>query len=155
MKVIALTRGEVTLVDDADYEYLVRYKWWLLSSKTRIAPWKYAVRQIRIDGKKTTIYMHHVIMNAKPVDHIDRNGLNNQRDNLRPASEHQNQGNRIGWTNKRSSRYKGVFPEKHKWYAAIAGMRIGVFDTEAQAAMAYNAAAIEYFGKEFAKENVV
>src|SRR3989304_2105986 len=83
MKEIQLSQGKVALVDDEDFEMLNRYKW----SAMRGANTYYAYTHIILEsGKRTSIAMHRVIMQT-PVgyetDHRDRNGLNNQRFNLR------------------------------------------------------------------------
>ncbi len=94
MKKIKLTQGKVALVDNEDFEYLNQFKWYALN------PFKdlwYAVRSApREEGKtRGVIRMHKVIINTnKLVDHIDGDGLNNQRGNLREATVTQNNVNR-------------------------------------------------------------
>ena len=114
-------------------------------------------------------YMHRVILQRKLgrelipglefTDHVNGNGLDNRRDNLRVASKRQNMANRAkrsGFT----SAFLGVSVFRDgRWIAKIRdGSRLqrhlGVFDTEAEAARAYNAAASEVHG-EFARLNVV
>ena len=157
MREIALTRGQVTLVDDDMYEELNCHKWH--------AAWDhkhwYAARWApTINGKRHKLYMHRVITDAQPgqdVDHEDRDGLNNRRDNLRLCTSSQNNANsrkRVGC----SSRYKGVTWHKQtsKWQAQIKAQRtqiyLGLFDDEWEAALSYNEAATEHFG-EFARLN--
>jgi len=87
MKEIKLTQGQVALVDDDDYEYLNQRKWYLMKNKRN----KYA---ITIMNNKTTL-MHRLIIKEntiEDIDHIDKNGLNNQKTNLRivPHSENLN-----------------------------------------------------------------
>lgn len=148
MKEIQLTQGRVALVDDDLYDELNKFKW----CADKEGKTFYAIRAIKIDGKKTTQRMHCVIMNAKGVDHRDGNGCNNTRENLRVCTQSENLMN----TRKRentSSIYKGVYFHKlaGKWQAriAISGKRIelGLFELEADAARAYNARAIELFGE--------
>jgi len=91
------------------------------------------------------------------VDHKNNNGLDNQRDNLRPATYSTNQFNQTKRAN-RSSQYKGVYLHKSrgKWMARIRKMYketfLGYFDNEIDAAKAYDVAAKQMFG-EYAKLN--
>jgi len=104
--------------------------------------------------------MHRLIMNAPEglvVDHIDRNGLNNRKCNLRLCTKAQNVQNSRPRRN-RSSKYKGVFWNKlnKKWSASIhkgdKRIYLGGFDDEIEAALAYDRKAAELFG-EFAYLN--
>lgn len=157
MREIPLTQGKVALIDDEDYPLVSPYKWYLAKrGRVRIA--FYAIRNLRDhDGKWTMQLMHNLIMGTKGIDHRDNNGLNNQRSNLRLSNQEQNGGNmtpRQGG----SSKYKGVSWRKDRsnWTAYIhAGGRkktLGSFDSEIDAAKAYDRAALTYFG-EFAKLN--
>ncbi|KKK47687.1 hypothetical protein LCGC14_3152670, partial [marine sediment metagenome] len=104
--------GLFTQVDDEDYEWLSKYRWNVFSNHGRSF---YA--KGKIEGK--SINMHRMILSncREQVDHKDRNGLNNQRNNLRPATQTLNLANvekRKGvWT----SKYKGVCWNKcsKKW----------------------------------------
>lgn len=154
MKEIPLTKGHVALVDDADYEWLNQYNW-----HYEPAGCGYAAR--RIDNK--IVLMHQFIMQAKLgqlVDHKNRNGLDNQRNNLRMATTAQNAANRdkprrIKPT---TSQFKGVYLDSntHRWIAKIRvnrqGIHIGSFADEVEAARAYDAAACKYHGT-FARLN--
>ena len=86
------------------------------------------------------------------VDHRDRNGLNNQRHNLRPATTSRNSANKPGNRNNTSG-FKGVFWDKSKrlWLASIRvnykQLHLKRWPTQLEAARAYNAAAIKYFGE--------
>lgn len=152
MKEIHLNKGFVAVIDDEDYEIISKYHWNVWSSfknKTQ-----YAIAHTYKDGVRTTVKMHKLICYSDIVDHEDGNGLNNRRSNLRKASKSQNQGNRakhkVG-----KSRYKGVVLQGKKWRARI-GVNgcdnLGLFDSEIDAAHAYDDAAIEKFG-EFARLN--
>jgi len=89
------------------------------------------------------------------VDHQNRNGLDNQRHNLREATHAQNMQNKLP-EKRNTSGYKGVWPHNGHWRSGIKvnGQRIhlGVFTDPIEAARAYDEAAIEHFG-EFACTN--
>jgi hypothetical protein len=143
-KKINLGKGIFATVDDDDYEWLNKSKWYLSKGK-------YA-------HSRTHGYMHRLIMNAprgKQVDHINGNGLDNRRANLRLCTNAQNHRNRqpIGG----SSEYKGVYWDKtaNKWNAGIwLGKRknLGYFVNEKDAALTYDEAARKFFGA-FARTN--
>jgi len=148
---IALTKGYFATVDAADYEWLSRYKWTALVTGSKV----YAIRA----EKGKTILMHRQITNApadKVVDHIDGNGSNNRRANLRLCTKAQNLYN----SKPRASRsqYKGVRYDKRtqKWIAEITYLGkkhyLGSFDDEIEAAKAYDRQARKFFG-EFARPN--
>lgn len=165
MKTINLTQGFVTQVDDWNYDWLNQWKWCLSRDKNNF----YAVRWE--NGKY--IAMHRLIMHTPEgmqIDHQDRDGLNNQEHNLRNATKSQNAKNKkaIG-----ESKYLGVSIEKfyykkingktskrlrrfHKFIAVIKydGKKhhIGRFDTEIEAAKAYDVEAKKHHG-EFANLN--
>ena len=155
MKNIPLTQGKFALVDDADFEWLNQWKWRIKKSYQL----EYVITDTKIGNKKTTIRMHRLILNAKKdifIDPKDNNGLNNCRDNLRVATNGQNNMNRsIVWG---VSKYKGVYQHKtnKKWIAQIKKnkklIRIGHFNKEIEAARAYDKRAKELFG-EFARPN--
>jgi len=155
MKRIPLTQGKITFVDDCDYEYLMNLESLYASFE---GVW-YACTRI----KTKQVKIHRLIMERiNPgfkglIDHIDGNGLNNQRNNLRIATQSQNLANR-GPQENNTSGYKGVYWDKErlKWVAIIeyqgTKSHLGRFDSEIEAAITYDIAAIRLFG-EFARTN--
>ncbi|OQR57428.1 AP2 domain-containing protein [Bacillus sp. CDB3] len=144
MKEIQLTKGNVALVDDEDYEKLMQNSWCYQSPG-------YAARR----RNKRIELMHRVIMNAKKgeqVDHIDMNRLNNQKENLRIVNNSQNGMNKLVQNNSTSG-YKGVSwrKERNKWEAYInkdnKRYKLGYFENKNEAAEAYNKKAIELHGQ--------
>jgi len=154
MRYIELTQGYKTLVDDEDYELVASYKWYVRKSTHT----NYAQRKADLRSSKTSV--HRLLMNAKKgefIDHINMNGLDNRRCNLRKCSKAQNSMNIKKYKNK-ASRYKGVTYCKAtlKWRAII-GFKgkskcLGRYVNEIDAARAYNLKAAELFG-EFARIN--
>ncbi len=157
MKEIQLTRGLVALVDDDDFESLSKFSW----AAQPMGKTHYAIRSSHAPhGHRKTIRMHREVLNLLPhqsVDHINRNGLDNRRENLRAATDSQNRMNTIKGPGC-SSIYKGVFwrPDLGVWRARISVNKrtiyLGHFDSEVEAALAYDAAASEHYG-EFALLN--
>lgn len=95
MKLIPLTQGEFTKVDDADFVWLSGYNWY--AKRSRPGGSFRAARSRRINGQVTTIYMAREIMDCpagKEVDHKDRDTLNHQRENLRVCTKKENLENR-------------------------------------------------------------
>lgn len=156
MKEIKLTQGKVAIVDDEDFEELNKFKWYAVKKGRTY----YAERATYVDKKKSTIRLHQIILKPKPeyeTDHKDRDGLHNWRDNLRYATRSQNVAN-IDKYRLSSSKKKGVSWHKgnNKWMASIwkegTHFFLGYFFNEADAALAYDKSAIEFFG-EFARTN--
>jgi hypothetical protein len=146
---VKLTRGFWAVVDDADYEAVAQYRWHARVDRHHI----YAGRNARQDGGGYVTERMHTFLTGWPrVDHIDGNGLNNQRSNLRPASAAENNRN----ARKHSagySQYKGVSwcKRERRWFAQIQHDRqhrhLGYFGSELEAAYAYDAAAAALFGE--------
>lgn len=142
MKTIQLSAGYEAVVDDGDYEWLSQWKWSMSG--------RYGIRK----ENKTTIFMHVLIHGVKQghvVDHINGNQLDNRRVNLRFATRSQNTQN-MRKRKPHSSIYKGVsfYTATGKWesYLETRGrkIRIGYFDTERTAALAYDLWAKDMFG---------
>lgn len=154
-KAIKLGKGsKVAFVDAEDFQRINQHKWFPKKGHLTF----YAVRKKQVNKKVKLIYMHREVLNspdAEHVDHIDHNGLNNCKANLRPCSAEQNQHNK-GFTCNSKSKYKGVTWHNGKWRARITHQKkqihIGHFKSEIDAAMAYDKKASELFG-EFAFTN--
>lgn len=164
MTEIELTQSKVALVDDDIYEYLSQWEW--CATKTQSGKW-YAVRNRRKgeDGA-SKIYMHHAVYeyyfgdDVDEVDHIDSDGFNNVKQNLRSATGAQNSYNKSKSDSPTTSTYKGVcwstYRKKWQAYIRVKGVQhhLAFCEDEQQAALLYNQKAVELFG-EFAKVNVV
>ncbi len=152
MKEITLSHGLVTLVDDEDFETLKQYSWWAHpNGHTR-----YALRHVYEGDRRTTIGMHRQIMNAPKgavVDHMNHNGLDNRRENLRICTPAENGRNSRPHSQSKSSRFKGVYwnTKVRKWRAEIqvdcARIYLGTFNNEFEAANAYDHAAMRCHGE--------
>ena len=164
MKEIPLTQNKTAFIDDSDYELIASHKWRIEKVNKTYGNTYYACRTTpkSSNNKRGFEYMHWLIM-GKPkkgfeTDHIDGNGLNNRRSNLRIVTTAQNSMNAKKAANK-SSVYKGVSFHKrmNKWIAYIRINKklktLGYFSSEISAAMEYNKYAKELFGQ-FANLNV-
>lgn len=119
MKEIKLTQNKYALVDDENFEKLNKHKWYAFRGEKVF----YAGRKKKIDGKTHLIIMHRIINKTpkgKETDHINGNGLDNRRKNLRSCSHQQNAINR-GLNKNNTSGYKGVSWSKKlkKWRVYI------------------------------------
>jgi len=157
MKLIALSgkgKGLYAQVDDEDYERLIKYSWYMRKSGNCV----YAYG--RLKNTKQLVHMHRLIIELNSsglcIDHIDHNGLNNQRDNLRIVTASQNQANSHRHVNSKtfSSKYKGVYYGKSKnkmyWVAncrCLDEKRVKFYNTEVEAAISYNEMALDMHGE--------
>lgn len=148
MKEIPLTYGFAATVDDVDYESVCGFAWRTLRREHT----NYAVRSVRINGAKVSVYMHRLILDAPRhlfVDHRNGNGLDNRRENIRPCTRQQNAWNKRGKGRRLKGAYfsvrRGVFDS----VITANGKRypLGAFETEIEAALAYDTAAKQFFGE--------
>lgn len=152
VRYIPLTQGKYAIVDAEDYPALAKYKWHAQVRKD--GGMCYAVRN---SGRKT-IMMHRQIMKPPKgmvIDHINHNGADNRRCNLRICTQAQNTRNKRRFSAGRS-RYRGVSPAGDKWRATVGHqgrtLYVGLYDTEIEAARARDRKAVELAG-EFAVLN--
>lgn len=150
MKQISSSRGDVIVCDDEDYEILSKKKWHV----TGPGPLLYASCNATLpDGRRTTVKMHRLIMGAKvgqQLDHIDGDPLNNRRSNLRFVTNAENQrAKRVKpRTRQCTSVFRGVswHPKNKRWRARVfynyRQFCAGCYDTEKEAALAYNCKAL-------------
>lgn len=148
---VPLTKGYVAVIDDEFSELILQHCWRVLVQPHG----QYAIAALpRRNGKQQTLSMHRLILGAgsgQQVDHIDRDGLNNTRGNLRFCTTAQNAQNRRHRGG--VSQYRGVVWHKTpgRWAAQITARRephfLGFFSSEEEAARAYDRAARELHGQ--------
>lgn len=167
MKKIPLTQGKFSLVDDEDYDRVMLHKW-MYRKPSRKTPSPYAFRTptvVTSEGIKKQVNesLHRFIMNVSSkswtevvVDHINMDGLDNRKCNLRLCDRFENL-----WNNRRipgESGYIGVKKVKKKYMARISlngkSVYLGLYNTKEEAAKAFNDAAKQLRG-EFAKLNTI
>lgn len=150
---IPMNLGKFAIVDPIDAD-LADVKWFLSCGR-------YARRRTEKNGKGKHLAMHHIILERKlgrpitkgmVVDHINGDGLDNRRENLREATRAQNMRN-LRLRSDSTSQYKGVRRvDAHTWEARVNGQTVGYFDTALDASFAHDRAAVEQYG-EFARLN--
>lgn len=157
---------KIVLIDDEDYFKINGYSWYLYYDNKNCI--NYVVAWVKKDNKRINIKMHRLITDCPremEVDHINHNTLDNRKCNLRVCTHAENSRNRIINKNNNSG-YIGVNLKMNKvkghtymyWDSRITfnykRIQLGLFKNKKDAAIAYNEAAIKYFG-EFANLNII
>jgi len=151
---VPLTQGCTAIIDAEDAALIGQYNWYVQLAPQTV----YAVRNHPEDGRQKQVRMHREIVKTPDglkADHIDGNGLNNRKSNLRNCTQEQNSRNQRPQTGGTSA-YKGVFWHKAsvKWQAQIGykylRKHLGYFDSEQEAHAAYCRASAEIH-KEFGR----
>jgi len=156
--------GLYAIVDEEDAELVSQFRWRPYKSRYGHDLF-YAFTNRRMDTRLTdNMLMHRLVMGLSKhdpdVDHVDGDGLNNSKSNLRTCTVSQNQANRHTLRADKSSVFRGVTWHKQisKWQAQVKvngrSLYLGCFESEVDAAIAYNKAALQHFG-EFARLNDV
>lgn len=154
MKLLPLSYDKFTMIDDEDFEYFNQFRWYYDIGN-------YAYRRI----KTKKIWLHRALMKSSKdfvIDHIDGNGLNNQKSNLRICTHQQNIMNRN--KNIGNNKYRGIYTypyNPNRWCVSLK-RRInnkiiryrGSTTSEESAILLYNQKAKEFYG-EFAKLNII
>ena len=150
MKLINLTKNKFTIVDDEDFDRVSQYKWYA----NKNGYFYYAIRTVIDQDRQYNLYMHRFILDAKRgdiIDHINGNGLDNRRLNLRFCNKMQNGQNRFNTYG--FSKFRGVSwrKDRNRWrsYIVVNGKQksLGHYVDEIDAAKEYDKAAIKYFGE--------
>ncbi len=156
---LPLSKGRHAIVDPDDYDRLSRNRWYVSKGRNTC----YAIRGQWSPEKKRrlTISMHREVVDIPDgmyVDHINHNGLDNRKANLRPAKPDQNARHTLYPKRNTSSKYRGVWynKKKRRWRAVIGinntRKTIGNYREEIDAAKAYDEEARKHYG-EFAVLN--
>lgn len=153
---VQFTQNQEALVDADDLDKILEYRWYTAKSPTGII---YVAAYKRGSGKAANVQMHQIIMGCKYIDHINGDGLDNRKINLRKYTyTAENKANTGKHKFKRpvTSKYKGVSraSKEKKFRAKCGAFNLGSFETEEEAAIAYNNKASELYG-EFARLNVI
>lgn len=153
MKTISLTRGQVAIVDDEDYEYANQWRWHARRGKGKNTFYASRGMYCKDTRKMDILLMHRVILrtpDGKLTDHINGNGLDNRKENLRICSASENSSNQ---KLRHARPMKGVqwIERLRKWRAYISAKKqrfhLGLFTNIGDAAEAYNKAALKMHGE--------
>ncbi len=153
LKTLELTQGQVAVIDDTDFDNLKAFNWFAVKDRDR---WYAATSIVRDDGKRQLLRMHRFVADAPAemqVDHINGNGLDNRRSNLRVCTHQENQWNRQAAPRNSTTGLQGVNYNKanKNFRAAIKhnkkSIHLGVFSTKEAAFEAYKAASIKFKGE--------
>ena len=149
MKEIQLTQGKVAIVDDEDFDKLNSLNWYAVKGKESF----YAQRQVRTSEGRKNFHMHKVILGVEEqVDHINLNGLDNRKENLRVATNQQNCMNVAPKHSNKTCKYKGVHKTRSGTFEIqikinYKSYNIGRVKDEELAAKYYDAVARYYHGE--------
>lgn len=157
-------KGGAAIVDDGIYDWLSRWSWSVRVSNGR----KHAKRNTKVARKHIQLWLHreiwaHIngpIPDGLCIDHINGDSLDNRLANLRLASHKENIRNRANKNKNNTSGYTGVFwdKSKNKWLASIKidgrNKYLGRYLEKRDAAVAYNNAALEFFGEYASLNNI-
>ncbi len=155
MKMIPLSKGMFTVVDDEDYERLSKHKWLYLHRAAARADYFYDEHG---ESKQNWIHMHREIVSCPvgmEVDHINRMPLDNRKSNLRVCTHQENSFNHPGYGNKGVHKITNrplAKPYMSRITHSGKNLHLGYFETLEEAMAAYDSAAMELFG-DFAKTN--
>ena len=148
---LSVSQGLSVLVDESDLPILSDHSWHVVKTHNGV---RYVNCTIMVNGKKKEVPMHRLLLKPLPnqhVDHINRNGLDNRRINLRICTPSQNRWNSLPTIH--SSKFKGVSwqTDRQRWRAQITHrgkkIYIGKYRSEEDAARAYDRVARRLCGK--------
>lgn len=151
-KEIPLTQGFVALVDDDDYPLVMAAGRWHAKRDKRSTYALHSIRSTTTTTGWTSEAMHRFLVDWPLIDHINGDGLDNRRSNLRPASSTQNAANRQHF-NPNVSGFRGVSYNRGRlkpWKATVGQLNrvhCGYFYNPEEAARAYDAAAFAQWGE--------